>query len=624
MATDIINEIKEYTDDIRNRIYGSEVRGAISDGMDALAENLQNAVDNQITELGDFFSIKRPSSASATGKYDVSRGSINDSGVRSPNSGNETSCITKYITLTTPVIIKLDNNDGGSLSINRVRGYLNSGSTYTPESTWIANGDLSPTKSIFIKPSETRTHICVSFKHLDGSAISDTEIDQLIDMFAVYKETDAELETEGVPADAAATGGRIAEVETDVNFLFSQNDTAVEVYSTFEDFSGWYRNDGTIDDTANKHTQLLPIRGGQRYYFSYAFGTSCNGAFFDRQMNWIAPLRGSTSANPDVTAISASYTGGDNTYLPDNAALDETSISKYPASMYAKIYTFVAPSNAAYFSLNGASAVNAQRYRQFVSSKPIFILNGSGNYILRESDVIYQQYKDKKVCIIGPSNVMINRLLRTNANGDSINPTTTTAYIAGFQEYLKPWFAEVRGMGYSGAAYAYGRGSATGVASIYTQICGGTESFTKDGEDYSITVTAPDLSGYDIFLLSSDHNGLTVATVGEFTDSDNTSYCGAINLICDKILEQNPKAEIYVSNFGLGTTHEVANPAERYAANEQLSLLAKNRGLRLIDLGRDGGTTEEGVGYYRYDGKHANNIGNRRTGLSWRKAILGF
>ena len=411
----------------------------------------------------------------------------------------------------------------------------------------------------------------------------------------------------------------------DINRAIDANlDDAVEFYSDFEQNDGWWWLDGSIlTNVTGKRTQLFPIRGGHDYYMGFDWETSCLGAFFDKYKNWIAPLRGSMSDNSDITLIAPSYTGGANTYLPDQSALDEPDISAYPASVYMSLRKFTAPENAAYFSLNALTISNDNYYRLYISSKLIFMPNGSGNFIISKNDLAYQKFKNKKLCIIGPSTVMVNRLWRKNANGDMVNPTETYGYISGFQEYLRPFFNEVKCFGYSGAAYMYGRGSATGKCSIYTRICGGTESFTYNDETRSYTVTAPDLSEYDVFMIYPDGNGLTSDYVGEYTDNVNTTYCGAIQLICNKILEQNPKAEIYLCTFQAAQGDSAY--AARVATNEPIRMMATNRSFGLIDFAKDSIFNAENRSYYIYDaGGHRNNEGNKKNGLFVRKALLGF
>ena len=426
--------------------------------------------------------------------------------------------------------------------------------------------------------------------------------------------TDTTFAVSGAPADAVS-------VAKSVEQIF---ENAFEFYSDYEENGGWWLNDGSRSSSTSVHaTQLFPIRGGHTYYFGYSWEVSCLGAFFDKAKNWIAPLRGSSAITPDITAVSPSYTGGDNTYLPDQAALDEPDISAYPANGFMTLWKFTAPENAAYFSFNPLGASNANRYRMYIASENIFMPNGSGNIVIPKSDPTYQKYKNKTLCYIGPSTLMINRLWRENANGDMVNPTSTYAFIAGLQEYLKPWFAEVKGMGYSGAALMHGVGATTGKCSIYTRICGGTESYTYSGTERSYTITAPDLSEYDVFIIHSDGNGIAASNVGEYTDTVKTSYSGALRLICDQILTQNPKAEIWLCTFPApsftGDGYTIRNNA-----NTQIRALAAEKSFGLIDFAKDGGSNTTNKSYYSYDGTHANNEGNKKNGLFIRKAILGF
>ena len=421
----------------------------------------------------------------------------------------------------------------------------------------------------------------------------------------------------------------VTTLNNEIEKLYEYTDNIFECYSDFETESYWWTSSGGFTNASLNHTQKFRIRPNTDYYCGHlSMSTACIGAFFDKQGNWIAPL-----LNSDVTLIEPDYEGGENKYVPDNYGFDEEGRPTIEASSYITIYKFTSPANAYYFSLNCVGATNQYRYRQAICSKEIYMLNGSGNFCIKEGDPLYQKNKDKKLCIIGPSNVMINRLYRTRTNSGDITryvvKNQTSGFITGFQEFLKPYFNEVKSFGYSGASMATGRGSATGQCSIYTRICGGTESFTYEEENFSYSsegstpnVVVPDLSGYDVFLIWSDGNGLTASTVGEYTDQSADSYMGSLRAICDKIQEQNPLARIFLATFQTAISTGDRR-ITRENVNNQIRLLADEKAYGLVEFKNEGISTVN-FNILSYDGTHKNCEGNRLNGETVRKFIVGF
>lgn len=445
---------------------------------------------------------------------------------------------------------------------------------------------------------------------------------------------------------------------------------AVEVFSDLNELAGWWNTDAGGLDSAeeHKHSQLLPIRAGVTYYTGYRESTSnIHGAFFDRNQQYLAPLQSS-----DFTAYPARR-GGVGGYEPpqivlplgtlkvDNVITPDPNDSLFPEANYLTFYSFTAPAGAAYLSVNLAPdsmpvpASDAysddktiRRYRSFVCSKPVFIPYGAGNYIIRENDAAYARAKKHKVCVIGPSTLAINRLRRANRSyqgfvnpyaeykafaqaltAAGMNPVNARAgYIAGLEEYIKPYFAEVRSLGFSGASMAQNRGSEN-KCSIYAEICGAVDTFTSGGQTYVYDCTgrAPNLSEYDTFVIFTDSNGAIAADapagVDTYTDTLTTTYFGALRAIIAKIRSDNPLAKFIL------VTASGADPDSLMSRiSAQIRKLAAEISAEVWDRELTSGTrdidSQVFLDYLSYDGRHSNNLGNQRGGMDLRRFMVGI
>lgn len=362
--------------------------------------------------------------------------------------------------------------------------------------------------------------------------------------------------------------------------------------SEFEYIAGgwWTAAGGFSGTTTLYHSQLIPIIPGGRHYLGYLYSSSnVVGAFFDATGNWISSLAGTS-----VTEFPVAASGSSSAYKTPNG--------NGGTDNYISLYYFDAPANAYYFSYNLANS-DTYTWKQYVSSKPVFMLKNSGNFIVRPGDPVYQAKKDKKLCIIGPSSVMIDRYDRDSQGND-------TPYVVGFQEYLAPWYQAVDSYGFSsGAMFPASGESAT---SIYN----------------GIVTAALDLSGYDEFLISGSTNGLSTDDVVDAWDSTDTSkYFGALNGIISYIYTQNPKAKIYLTD--LSRKQGYYTYADSYRAridtvNERTATLAAKRAYTLIPVSVGSECNASTYSAYTYDGTHGNSAGNRVYGLFCRKCMLGF
>ena len=509
-------------------------------------------------------------------------------------------CRTGYIQIDEAVLVYIDDPNYNFI-VWEYTGQSISTAVFAPRESY----ESTP---VVISKEQNAAYFRLAVSRKDNADMTSNDVTAVIAAIKTFSETDKTLTIEGASADAKAVGDAIK----------TANNQVFECYANFTHIAGWWQTSGKLANLDYYHSQLLTVRPETDYYCGYwSSGNSCYGAWFDFAGNWIAPV-----ANSDLVEISASYSGGENTYIPDQANPDQQT----EFSNFVTLFKFRSPAKAAYLSINLSSPGFDKAYRNTIASKEMFIVRESGNVIIRDTDPFYQKYRGKKLCIIGPSSVMINRLSRNARTGNEIYPGVTSGYIAGFQEYLRPYFAEVKGYGYSSASYATGRGSSTGECSIYTRVCGGHEEFVYEGTEKSFDIDPIDLSGYDVFILTTDGNGLTTQTIGEYTDETPDSYIGAIKGIIEYIMTENPKAEIYMLSRLLGvqeTEYSVSIWAE---VHNQMKLLHETYGYAILDMGNDG-CLDNKTGYfsnYTYDNNHMNCIGNLLFAEVIRKQLVGF
>lgn len=366
-----------------------------------------------------------------------------------------------------------------------------------------------------------------------------------------------------------------------------KNENAFELYTNFASEDGaWTHNGSFVSYNYYEHSELLKIRGGVDYYFSANWTTvTTMGMFFDKYGDILRPL-----SQTDISEYAYRIPDATGTY-----------------DRYVVMYKFTAPENAEYVSINFQKA--EYRYRVYLASKPIFAFTYSGNLIIKNGDKVFENVKERKLCVIGTSQVMIDRLIRTG-NFDN-NGTSTSQYVVGFQEYLMPWWNAVDSYGYSDASMA--PFASEGTPSLFERIVS----------------NHLDLTGYDDFLLTASSSGLSATGVGTLTSytdlGDENTYIGALRQIIDYIYTQNPYAKIYVqtryirANFSNSSTYALVTQA-----NEATREMCKMLSLPVIDC-----ASEEGFNYYTaplwcYDENgHHNQIGNKVLGLFVRKKMLG-
>ena len=400
------------------------------------------------------------------------------------------------------------------------------------------------------------------------------------------------------PNDIIWSNPQSSSLDSSFEILHKQETGDVQVYTEFELLDGWYKKDGScVSSNGVTHTAPFAVLPGATYYTtktSYLRGTSwAEGAFFDKDKKQIGVLLASDYEDYAYKTANSE---------PGSALTD-----------YVPLCKFTIPNNAYYFSYNHIRNI----YNEYFSNVPVYCHINTGNLILRDTDAACQYFRKRKLCVIGPSTVMIDRLKRTgNFNNDGTNQTE---YVVGFQEYLIPFWQKVDSYGYSGASYAkYDVEDGSAHRSIYSRIV--TDNL--------------DLSGYDDYLIISNGNYATtkpVGSVNSYSDlGDSSTYIGALRRIIEHIYSGTPQAKIYLTTMRrYGAQYASSEAWSRFdQINTETVKLASMLGIQVIDF------TQTGFNHFTdtrwsYDatapsvGGHWNHIGSREIGLFIRRAIVG-
>ena len=195
MSTDIVNKVKPYTDNVRTRYHGKDVRHSVADSIDAIAAVVGDAVNNQIADY-DAFMIERRYPINDKEFYSIIRGGISDYGYPSTTDPSNKNGVTNAIGITKPVLIKIEDNTGDNYyQINRVWGYTDAAGQ-TPEATAInIEHPLGRDGTLLILPVSGRVSFRVSFRRLDNTVAVDTE--ELSQKFRVYTAMDSDVIYDG-------------------------------------------------------------------------------------------------------------------------------------------------------------------------------------------------------------------------------------------------------------------------------------------------------------------------------------------------------------------------------------------------------------------------------------------
>lgn len=373
-------------------------------------------------------------------------------------------------------------------------------------------------------------------------------------------------------------------------------------YSEFpQTLSGAWRAAGTLNPGSEAvpyyHTPLLPVREGDTLYIALNMTTLWSGivgAFFDRHGGFLEPVR---AAN--VTEYVLPSADHRNQY--DNRI-------QY-------LYTFTVPAGACYFSRNISPSTSSERgYLMAVSNFPVFVrAYETPDTIIRKGDPNYEQHKNDHIMFIGPSTVFLDKW-NPNYAGETIESTTPSIVypafaqnIVGFQEYIAPWVAEIKSYGVSGGSWKSGTS-----LSIYDRFMA---SYSQSG-----------LQDYDTFVIMASMN-MTDDPNDDFTytQTNTTTYYGAIKGVCDLILTRRPDARIVIAT-GPSRASYWYTPTRRTRSDaiyENGKLFANLYGYDYLDLQDGSGFNAKSCRRLMYDGVHYNQEGSRRLGLLMRKALIG-
>lgn len=370
----------------------------------------------------------------------------------------------------------------------------------------------------------------------------------------------------------------------------SEDDIAVEVRTNFEYVDGdkYYSGLDLIDNpspstTLIRATKLIPCRPSTRYYFRISkYGTKQTSVvFFDRCKK----------------PLSYKYYNDYTTYNYKNA--DGT--GTVSGGSYVEMGYFNTPPKACYMAWNWSSS-EERRSRFAFSNIPLFWKGGQQPDLIIKKDDYRLKKKDKVLSVIGPSGVMIDRLSRS---GDNYSD-----YISGFQEYLMPYYKEVRSYGYSDMPYATGVENKDSIYTYITKGYGGISAVNfNDVDEVLIIQSSVQIANIDI----GDPGTVSNAS----TPGDTKTLIGAIKGLAQYILGQNPKCKIYIaSTYKNSNGVDNANKVGQY--HEKLITLCDNFGMTYINLWEE--TPFNYTNYtkdhliYTYDGNHANDEGNRAIG----------
>ena len=386
-------------------------------------------------------------------------------------------------------------------------------------------------------------------------------------------------------------------VNTVLNQISEEQVIEFVLYTDFKPIENQYYGQNGLESISGKAvSQHLRIKGGCDYYIAYKKATGYVGAFFD-------------SFGTFINSVSM------NELVQYEYKIADGNTNRIPKDKYVKLYKFTAPINAHYFSLNLLNESDSDHYCQYICSKPIFAIKGTGNHIIYEGDPFYQEKKDKNLCVIGASGVALDRMLASYEWEDCPNQ-----YTAGFQEYLMPYYNKVDSYGFwSGSWAQLGDKPEKNELSIYTGLMQ-----KNANNEYAL-----DLTQYDEFLLIPSTAEIEQG-LGEITSTDITKYFGGVNGIINRIVEQridkglSPAIKIYVANTvhkgGYFSNFAVKNSMDML--NSKITDFCTYNSYQLIDLVSGANLSKNTYKDFTWDGKHLNQEGSRSQGLCILKAIL--
>ena len=440
------------------------------------------------------------------------------------------------------------------------------------------------------------------------------------------------------------SGSTINELQSEIDTInttidkFTHDGFRPDDFVMFTDIAakpdGWWTESGNHGANTYVTTELVPVYPGKTYYITNKPSNGVQGAFFDKDQNFVSQLA-LASVIKDEYKIANGYLGNISTSATNYLG---TGTSSFGAR--AGMFHFTVPDGCYYISFN----INAGHlFHITLCSKPIYGINtfwqynrtlaervmamdttitdedwetrvSGRNEVIPFNDVAYQTYNKRKLCVIGPSTVMIDRRWaeKTGVNLEQ--------WIAGWQEYLMPYYDTVDSYGYSGASWGDAYVYDDRFPSIHTMVC---------TYDYGDRIGL-DLSGYDDFMIQGSTNGLAQTEVGEWDTAtpDTDTYFGALRATIDYIFEQNPNAKVYVSQMVRAGVTDSSKLEDIEAINPELPGMCYKLGLTLVPfatVGLNASTkTSDSTGEagWTYDGTHYNQRGSYEIAQLMKKTLL--
>ena len=360
-------------------------------------------------------------------------------------------------------------------------------------------------------------------------------------------------------ADRAADAGTVGTVIQDRTKMYRY------CYTVFQYLDGWWTGTGGLQNQYY-HSQFLRVNPGERVYLGFVNVTNYVGGFFDANKEWIEPIKGASMTNP-------------NTFVYEYALPD---IDPNHGGTYDTLYYMDIPSNCYYVSLNLSTQANRQ-YKQSLSNFPCFPYYTATDLLLPDKPF----YGSKKLCIIGPSSVTI----------DNMYVGTLTQYLKGFQNYVAPYFGEVKNVGVDGGTW-----------------------FKREARNiYDDIVTAEyDLGDNDVYMLLGSQNNITYADVGDADDSDPTTYFGGLNGVIDYIVSNSTNyPKFYLVDLVHRGSYYTNSDSYRTVfddINQKYRQLADIRAAELIEASKETDMNADSYAYFTYDNTHFNQIGSQMFG----------
>ena len=371
------------------------------------------------------------------------------------------------------------------------------------------------------------------------------------------------------------------------------------------------------------HTPYIRVTPGERIYTGFLVNQDVSGIWADENFTRVGSILKSNYTKYDYELPNGTGNHQSNTASSIGSEYENQNYR------YAPIYYITVPSGAFYASFN-ANTLGTQYYRMYVANFPIFYFNDGSKLDLYPGDKFYNEKKNKKLLVIGPSTVMIDRRREDWTQSED---SATYRFTIGFQEYLVPYYKEVFSLGYSG----YGWGNQE------------NHSIYKELTDANI-----DWTDYDEFLLMSSVNEITHTGIGDWGSYESyppypNGSVSAMSFIARDIISAFATAEkeppnIYITTGVKGkrfADDEVRQNVPGYASgttdrqliedqNTQIKELSDGISIKCIDLFVDSGENFYNYYYednpfngYTYDGTHWNNVGSKRIGEAIRRAIVG-